>query len=100
MVDCTEQLALGVKAALEKCFDCEMLGQLQAAWDRHDPDRVDRRNGYRKRSLQVRFGLVTDLKVSRSREGVYQSQILGRHKRCEAGVEELVRDSFLAGVLF
>jgi hypothetical protein len=46
MADCTEQLAPGVKAALEKCFDCEMLEQLQAAWDRHDPDQVGRRNGY------------------------------------------------------
>ena len=38
--------ALGVKATLEKYFDCEMLEQLQSAWGRHDPDRVGRRNGY------------------------------------------------------
>jgi hypothetical protein len=46
----------------------------------------------------MRLGVVTDLKVSRSREGAYQFQILGWHKRCEAGVEELVRDGFLAGI--
>ncbi|MCL5999633.1 MAG: IS256 family transposase [Chloroflexi bacterium] len=98
MEDFSEQIALGIKAALEKCFECELLEQLQSSWGKHNPDRVDYRNGYRYRSLQTRLGLIKDLRVPRSREGTYQSQILPRYKRYEAGVEDLVRDSFLAGV--
>ena len=98
MEDFSEQIALGIKTTLEKCFESELLEQLQTSWGKHNPDRVDYRNGYRYRSLQTRLGLIKDLKVPRSREGTYQSQILPRYKRYEAGVEDLVRDSFLAGI--
>ncbi|MDP3186770.1 MAG: IS256 family transposase, partial [Anaerolineales bacterium] len=98
MEDFSEQIALGIKTTLEKCFEWELLEQLQTSWGKHNPDRVDYRNGYRYRSLQTRLGLIKDLKVPRSREGTYQSQILPRYKRYEAGVEELVRNSFLAGI--
>ena len=94
----SEQIALGIKTALEKCFEQELLEQLQTSWGKHNPDRVDYRNGYRYCSLQTRLGLIKDLRVPRSREGTYQSRILPRYKRYEAGVEDLVRESFLAGV--
>jgi putative transposase len=98
MEDMSEKIALGVKAMLEKCLESELLEQLQSTWGKHNPDRVDFRNGYRYRSLQTRLGLIKDLRVPRSRAGVYQSQILPRYKRYDAGVEDLVRDSFLAGI--
>ena len=98
MEDFSEQIALGVKTALEKCFESELLEQLQASWGKHNPDRVDYRNGYRNRSLQTRLGLIKDLKVPRSRKGRVPIQILPRYKRYEAGVEELVCNSFLAGI--
>jgi putative transposase len=98
MEDFSEQIALGVKTMLEKCFESELLEQLQTSWGKHNPDRVDYRNGYRYRSLQTRLGLIKDLKVPRSREGTYQSKILPRYKRYESGVEDLVRNSFLAGI--
>jgi putative transposase len=98
MDDFSEQIALGIKTALEKCLESEMLEQLQTMWGRHNPDRVDYRNGYRYRSLQTRVGLIKDLRVPRSREGTYQTRILPRYKRFEPGVEDLVRDGFLAGI--
>ena len=98
MEDFSEQIAQGIKTMLEKCFESELLEQLQTSWGKHNPDRVDFRNGYRYRSLQTRLGLIKDLRVPRSREGTYQSKILPRYKRYEAGVEELVRNSFLAGI--
>jgi putative transposase len=98
MEDFSEEIALGIKTTLEKCFEHELLEQLQASWGKHNPDRVDYRNGYRYRSLQTRLGLIKDLKVPRSRGRTYKSQILPRYKRYEAGVEDLVRNSFLAGI--
>jgi putative transposase len=75
-----------------------MLEQLQTDWGQHNPDRVDYRNGYRTRTLQTRLGLIKDLEIPRSRNGVYQSQILPRYKRYGSDVEGVVRESFLAGV--
>ena len=98
MEDYTEASALALKDLLEHGFEWEMLEQLQTTWGRHNPDRVDYRNGYRRRSLQTRLGLIKDLRVPRSRYGVYQSRILPRYKRYEVGVEDLVRDSFLGGL--
>ena len=98
MEDFSEQVALGIKAMLESCLESEMLEQLQTMWGKHNPDRVDYRNGYRYRSLQTRVGLIKELRVPRSREGTYQSRVLPRYKRFEPGVEDLVRESFLAGI--
>lgn len=98
MEDYAEAAALSLKYMLAHCFEYEILEQLQTQWGRHNPDRVDYRNGYRTRTLQTRLGLIKDLQVPRSREGVYQSRILPRYKRYGGGVEGLVRESFLAGV--
>jgi putative transposase len=98
MEDYSEQIAVGIKTLLEKCLEPELLEQLQTSWGKHNPDRVDYRNGYRYRSLQTRLGLIYDLKAPRSREGIYQSKILPRYKRYEPGMEDLVRNSFFAGI--
>jgi putative transposase len=98
MEDCSEAAALALKYLLEHSFEWEILEQLQTQWGRHYPERVDYRNGYRTRTLQTKLGLIKDLQVPRSRSGVYQSRILPRYKRYGGDVEELVRESFLAGV--
>jgi len=98
MEDFVEAAALSLKYLLEHSFEWEILEQVQTQWGRHNPDRVDYRNGYRTRTLQTRLGLIKDLQVPRSRKGVYQSRILPRYKRFGGDVEELVRESFLAGV--
>jgi putative transposase len=96
--DMHDTIAVTVKNLLEDALECELLEQLQARWYERHPDRVDYRNGYRRRSLQTRLGLIQDLRVPRSREGAYQSHILPRYGRFEASVEHLVRETFLAGV--
>ena len=98
MEDFAEATAISLKYTLEHLLECEILEQLQTQWGQHNPDRVDYRNGYRTRTLQTRLGLIKDLQVPRSRNGIYQSQALPRYKRYGGGVEGLVRESFLAGV--
>lgn len=93
-----ETIAETVKGMLEEALDCELLEQLQAGWYHRNPDRVDWRNGYRRRSLQTRLGLIKDLRVPRSRKGTYQSRILPRYERYADSVQSLVCETFLAGV--
>lgn len=87
-----------MKRLLEDSMECELLEQIQAAAYQRNPDRVDFRNGYRFRSLQTRLGVITNLRVPRSRKGTYQSRILPRYGRHEASVEGLICDAFLGGL--
>jgi putative transposase len=87
-----------MKDLLEDRLEGEILEQIQAAAYERNPDRVDYRNGYRVRSLQTRLGVIMNLRVPRSRDGKYQSQILPRFSRHEASVEDLICDSFLGGL--
>lgn len=87
-----------LKKYLEDALECEMLEQLQVEQYQRDPDRVDFRNGYRYRSLQTRLGVIQNLRVPRSRDGSYQSQILPSHERRDGTMDDLLCASFLAGV--
>jgi transposase-like protein len=93
-----ETMVKTAKELLEKTFEEEMLAQLQAKWYGHNPDRLDYRNGYRTRSLVTRFGLIKELRVPRSRAGVYESRILPQYARYDESVKALIRESFLGGV--
>jgi putative transposase len=87
-----------MKTILEASLESELLEQIQAAAYQRNPDRVDYRNGYRSRSLQTRLGVIANLRVPRSRDGTYQSQILPRFGRREATVTDLICDAFLGGL--
>jgi putative transposase len=59
--------------------------------------RVDQANGFYRRSLTTRLG-VLDLKVPRTRSGGFQPQVLPRYQRREKGVNEALKQVFLLGV--
>ncbi len=56
------------------------------------------RNGYYPRSLVTQFGLIEDLKVPRLREGSCQYRVFERYRRHQSQVEQLIQNTFLAGV--
>lgn len=56
------------------------------------------RNGYYPRMLVTQFGLIQDLQVPRLREGNVSNRIFDRYQRHQAQVEDLIQDTFLAGV--
>lgn len=93
-----DQMTDTIHDLLEDALEDELLEQLQAGWYRRTPDRVDYRNGSYHRSLATRLGLIQNLRVPRSRQGTYQSQILPHYQRYEASVEDMVQEAFLAGV--
>jgi transposase-like protein len=56
------------------------------------------RNGFYRRSLITRYGLIQDIRVPRLRTGGFKTKIFGRYRRCERLVEDLIRNIFLSGV--
>ena len=65
-------------------------------YQRHQ-SRVDQANGFYRRSLTTRLGVMA-LQVPRSRSGAFRPQVLPRYQRREAVVDEALRRVFLCGV--
>ena len=61
------------------------------------PGRVDQANGFYRRSLTTRLG-VLDLTVPRTRSGCFHSQVLPRYQRREPVINEALKQVFLLGV--
>jgi putative transposase len=61
------------------------------------PQRVDQANGFYERSLTTRLGPM-DLKVPRTRSGIFQTQVLPRYQRREPIINEALKEVFLLGV--
>ncbi len=59
--------------------------------------RVDQANGFYQRGLTTRVG-VLQLKVPRTRTGLYQTQVLKRYQRREPMINEALKQVFLLGV--
>jgi len=87
-----------VKQLLEQALEAERTTRLAVGRYVRDAEvRCDYRNGYYRRDLGTRLGLLRGLRVPRSRRG-YQSQVLPRYQRRQEPVNELVREAFLRGV--
>ena len=65
-------------------------------YQRHE-GRVDQANGFYHRHLTTRSGTF-ELKVPRTRSGLFHSQVIPRYKRREKAVEEAIKSVFLLGV--
>ena len=59
--------------------------------------RVDQANGFYHRQLTTRVG-VLELKVPRTRRGIFQTQVLARYQRREPAINEALKQVFLLGV--
>lgn len=65
-------------------------------YQRHD-GRVDQANGFYQRHLTTRSGTF-ELKVPRTRSGLFHSQVIPRYKRRDKAVDEAIKSVFLLGV--
>src|SRR5215218_9458213 len=69
-----------------------------ASFGARDPERVNRRNGYRHRDLDTRVGTL-DVAVPKLREGSYfPDWLLERRRRAEAALTSVVATCYLLGV--
>jgi putative transposase len=65
-------------------------------YQRHE-GRIDQANGFYRRQLSTRHGPM-ELKVPRTRSGLFQTRILRRYQRREKALDEAIRSVFLLGV--
>jgi putative transposase len=60
--------------------------------------REDSRNGYYERDLESVFGLMEDLRIPRTRNNTFQTQLITKYKRRQRQVENVIREMYLRGV--
>ena len=69
-----------------------------AEYGARDPERTNRRNGYRHRDLDTRAGTI-DVAIPKVREGsFFPDWLLERHRRAEAALTTVVATCYLLGV--
>ena len=82
---------------LEKLMEYERQSYLRCEPYQRSCRRRDQANGFYKRALSSRVGLL-ELRVPRSRSGAFQTQVLPRYQRRDALVDQTLREVFLLGV--
>jgi putative transposase len=94
----SEQVRSEVKRLLEEALEAERTDWLGVGrYVRDEAGRRDYRNGYYRRDLGTRLGLLRRLRVPRTRRGC-RSQLLPRYQRRQESVNGLVQEAFLRGV--
>ena len=94
----SEHVRSEVKRLLEEALEAERTDWLGVGrYVRDEAERRDYRNGYYRRDLGTRVGLLRRLRVPRTRRGC-RSQLLPRYQRRQEPVNGLVREAFLRGV--
>jgi putative transposase len=82
---------------LNKLMEYERQSYLQCEPYQRCSQRQDQSNGFYKRALSSRVGLL-ELKMPRTRSGEFQSQVIPRYQRRDALVDQTLREVFLLGV--
>lgn len=91
------QACAGIRQFLEGVMLAELEAVVGAAWGESSSTRKGYRNGYRKRDLLTREGLLEELAVPRDREGRYQTQLFERYSRYEPEVREGLVEMYVGG---
>jgi putative transposase len=93
-----EQVRSEVKRLLEEALEAERTSRVAVGrYVRDVETRCDFRNGYYRRDLGTRLGLLRGLRIPRARRG-YRSELLPRYQRRQEAVHGLVREAFLRGI--
>jgi len=93
--DLLENLVLDfVKEKLEMMMKEEIQNYLKV----EHPEDQNSRNGYYPRSLDTRYGKITDLQVPRDRQGEFHTQLFEPYQRREGWLEEAVIGMYKGGM--
>ena len=93
-----EHVRSEVKRLLEEALEAERTSRVAVGrYVRDVETRCDSRNGYYRRDLGTRLGLLRGLRIPRARRG-YPSALLPRYQRRQEAVHGLVREAFLRGI--
>jgi putative transposase len=87
-----------IRGFAQRMMDAEVEGICGAGYGEVTPDRVNSRNGYRRREWDTRAGTV-ELAVPKLRQGSYYPEwLLERRRRAERALASVVATSYLLGV--
>ena len=87
-----------IRGFAQRMMDAEVEGICGAGYGEVTPDRVNSRNGYRRREWDTRAGTV-GLAVPKLRQGSYYPEwLLERRRRAERALATVVATSYLLGV--
>src|SRR5258706_1590251 len=86
-----------IRGFAQKLMDAEAEVRCNAGYGEVTPDRVNSRNGYRRREWDTRAGTV-GLAIPKLREGSYFPEFLGHRRRAERALASVVATSYLLGV--
>lgn len=88
----------GIKAVLEEVMEEEMTEHLQAQPRERTEARRGERNGHYHRGLTTEVGHIEQLRVPRTREGAFLTEVFERYRRLTGSLEEAVLEMYLQGV--
>jgi putative transposase len=90
------------RSLLKDTLELAMLDEITRYMDRESyqrtENRIDYRNGYYQRSLDTELGPMVNIKVPRSRSGLFKTSVFKRYQRRQQAVNEAICNVFLAGV--
>jgi len=95
--DPTDALRSLFQQALRGAMEMEFDQQIGASRYERSEERLDQRNGTRKRRFDTRMGTM-DLEIPRPRNGAYFPSFLEPNTRSERAVVALVQEAFISGV--
>ena len=87
-----------LKGLLEGALEEELTVLLGAGRYRRVEGRCGHRNGFYERDLATQIGIVTAIRVPRARGAVAERSVFSRFQRRQAQVNQVIRETFLAGV--
>ena len=87
-----------VRETMYFCMDWEMTQYTQREKNQRTDNLIDYRNGYYYRNLDTELGPMDQLRVPRSRSGLFKTKVFERYQRRQKAVNEAICNIFLAGV--
>ncbi len=76
----------------------EMIQYQQRKPYQRTDNRIDYRNGYYTRTMDTAFGTIENLKIPRSRSGLFRPSMFERYQRRQESVNQSIVNCFLLGV--
>lgn len=86
-----------VQLMMQQLIELEVSEQVGAGYHERNPDRVTRRNGYRRRQWETRVGHIP-LRIPKLRQGSYFPSLLEPRKRSEKALLAVVQEAYVKGV--
>jgi putative transposase len=86
-----------IKGFAQRMMDADVEVRCNAGYGEVTPDRVNSRNGYRRREWDTRAGTI-ELAIPKLRQGSYYPEFLEHRRRAERALASVVATSYLLGV--